>query len=172
MLAYGKNMGYWLEKGIIYYGDKWGNNAHESHGLTRRLCATGMATGSVALIYTNAMRGGYDDNRDNLKLSFAGATEMPRNIIAHELLGNIFFAHELHELTRRLCDTGMATGSVALIYTNAMMGGYDDNGDNLGQLEVVFCGRNGNASKYYCPRIIGKYFFCPRIARIDTKAMR
>ena len=37
---------------------------------------------------------------DNLKLSFAGATEMPRNIIAHELLGNIFFAHELHELTR------------------------------------------------------------------------
>ena len=40
---------------------------------------------------------------DNLKLSFAGATEMPRNIIAHELLGNIFFAHELHELTRRLC---------------------------------------------------------------------
>ena len=40
---------------------------------------------------------------DNLKLSFADATEMPRNIIAHELLGNIFFAHELHELTRRLC---------------------------------------------------------------------
>ena len=28
MLACGKNMGYWLEKGIIYYGDKWGNNAH------------------------------------------------------------------------------------------------------------------------------------------------
>ena len=28
---------------------------------------------------------------------------MPQNIIAHELLGNIFFAHELHELTRRLC---------------------------------------------------------------------
>ena len=27
MLAYGKNMGYWLEKGI--YNDKWGNNAHE-----------------------------------------------------------------------------------------------------------------------------------------------
>ena len=40
---------------------------------------------------------------DNLKLSFAGATEMPRNIIAHELLGNIFFAHELHEWTRRQC---------------------------------------------------------------------
>ena len=38
---------------------------------------------------------------DNLKLSFAGATEMPRIIIAHELLG-FFFAHELHELTRRL----------------------------------------------------------------------
>ena len=66
----------------------------------------------------------------------------------------------------------MATGSVARIGTNAMRGGYDDNGDNLRQLEVVFCGRNGNASKYYCPRIIGKYFFCPRIARIDTKAMR
>ena len=28
---------------------------------------------------------------DNLKLSFAGATEIPRIIIAHELLGNIFF---------------------------------------------------------------------------------
>ena len=56
---------------------------------------------------------------DNLKLSFAGATEMPRNIIAHELLGNIFFAHELHEWTRRQCDTGMATGSVARIITNA-----------------------------------------------------
>ena len=51
-----------------------------------------MATGSVALIYTNAM-GGYDDNGDNgdnLKLSLAGATEMPRNIIAHELLGFVF----------------------------------------------------------------------------------
>ena len=104
---------------------------------------------------------------DNLKLSFAGATEMPQNIIAHELLGNIFFAHELHELARRLCATGMATGSVALIYTNAMMGGYDDNGDNLGQLEVVSCGRNKQRMNY-CPRIIGKYFFCPRIARIDT----
>ena len=74
-----------------------------------------------------------------MKLSFAGATEMPRNIIAHELLGNIFFAHELHKLTRRLCATGMATGSVALICTNARMGLflYDDNGDNLRQLEVV-----------------------------------
>ena len=61
-----------------------------------------MATGSVALIYTNAMRGRYDDNRDNLRqleVVFCG-----RNgnefIFAHELLGNIFFAHELHELTR------------------------------------------------------------------------
>ena len=71
-----------------------------------------------------------------------------------------FFAHELHEWTRRLCDTRMATGSVALIYTNAMRGRYDDNGDNLGQLEVVFCGCNGNASK----------FLCPRIARIDTNS--
>ena len=61
-----------------------------------------MATGSVALIYTNAMRGRYDDNRDNLgQLEVVlGATEMPQNIIAHELLGNIFFAHESHELTR------------------------------------------------------------------------
>ena len=135
-----------------------------------------MATGSVALIYTNEMMGGYMTTTgttwDNLKLSLVGATEMPRNIIAHELLGNIFFAHELHEWTRRLCDTRMATGSVALIYTNAMGGIYDDNRDNLRQLEVVFCGRNGNPSNYYCPRIIGKYFFCPRIARIDTKAMR
>ena len=29
MLAYGKNMGYWLKKGIIYYGDKWGDLGHE-----------------------------------------------------------------------------------------------------------------------------------------------
>ena len=135
--------------------------AHESHGLTRRLCATGMATGSVALIYTNARRGDMTTTGttwDNLKLYLAGATEMPRNIIAHELLGNIFFSHELHELTRRLCDTRMATASVARIYTNAMGGGYDDNRDNLRQLEVVFCGRNGNASNYYCPRIIGNFF--------------
>ena len=97
-------MGYWLEKGIIYYGDKWGN-------------------------------------------------------LGHEFLGKYFFAHELHEWTRRLCDTRMATGSVALIYTNAMRGRYDDNRDNLRQLEVVFCGRNRNASKYYCPRIIGNIFF-------------
>ena len=43
-----------------------------------------------------------DDNGDNLRQLevVLGATEMPRNIIAHELLGNIFFAHELHELTR------------------------------------------------------------------------
>ena len=74
-----------------------------------------MATGSVALIVTNAIRGlFYDDNGDNLKLSFAGATEMPRII---------FFAHEFHELTRRQCATGMATGSVARIGTNAMRGG-------------------------------------------------
>ena len=41
--------------------------AHESHELTRRQCATGMATGSVALICTNAMRELflYDDNLDN-----------------------------------------------------------------------------------------------------------
>ena len=70
----------------------------------------------------------------------------------------------------------MATGSVALIYTNAMRGGYDDNGDNLGQLEVVFCGCNGNASNYYCPRIIGNFFFAhelhglTRIVAMDLMA--
>ena len=34
--------------------------------------------------------------------------------------GKYFFAHELHGWTRRLCATGMATGSVARIVTNAM----------------------------------------------------
>ena len=97
--------------------------AHELHEWTRRLCDTRMATGSVALIYTNAM-GGYMTTTgttwDNLKLSFAGATEMPRNIIAHELL-EIFFlptnctnGHEGYALRK------MATGSVARICTNAM----------------------------------------------------
>ena len=71
-----------------------------------------MATGSVARIGTNAIRGlFYDDNGDNLKLSCAGA-------IGNELI----FAHELHEWTRRQCSTGMATGSVARIVTNAMRG--------------------------------------------------
>ena len=124
-----------------------------------------MATGSVARIGTNAMRGGYDDNRDNLgqlEVVFCGRNGNASKCYCPRIIGKYFFAHELHEWTRRQCDTRMATGSVALIYTNAMMGGYDDNGDNLGQLEVVFCGRNGNASKYYCPRI----------ARIDTKTMR
>ena len=37
----------------------------------------------------------------------------------------------------------------------------DDNGDNLRQLEVVFCGRNKQ-----------RINFCPRIARMDTKTMR
>ena len=49
---------------------------------------------------------------DNLKLSLAGATEMPRNIIAHEL----------HEWARMFPNDKMATGSVALICTNAMRG--------------------------------------------------
>ena len=65
---------------------------HELHELTRRLCATGMATGSVALICTNARMGLflYDDNGDNLRQLevVLGATEMPRNIIAHELHKN------------------------------------------------------------------------------------
>ena len=79
-------------------------NGHEDNALRK------MATRSVALIVTNAIRGlFYDDNGGNLKLSFAGA-------IGNELI----FAHELHGLTRRQCDTGMATGSVARIGTNAM----------------------------------------------------
>ena len=71
------------------------------------------AAENVKEIDTNAMRYGYgdrvgrtnchecneglfyDDNGDNLKLSFAGATEMPRII---------FFAHEFHELTRIVCN--------------------------------------------------------------------
>ena len=56
----------------------------------------------------------YDDNGDNLRqleVVFCG-----RNGNA----SNYFFAHELHGLTRRQCATGMATGSVALIVTNAM----------------------------------------------------
>ena len=68
----------------------WGNiflptnctNGHEGYAIRK------MATGSVALIVSNAM-GGYMTTTgttwDNLKLSFAGATKMPRNIIAHEL---------------------------------------------------------------------------------------
>ena len=42
-----------------------------------------MATGSVALIYTNAMRGDMTTTGttwDNLKLSFAGATEIINEI--------------------------------------------------------------------------------------------
>ena len=63
----------------------------------------------------------------------------------------------------------MATGSVALIYTNAMMGGYDDNRDNVRQLEVVL-GAIGN-ELIFAHELL-ENFFCPRIARIDTKAMR
>ena len=63
-----------------------------------------MATCSVARIDTNAMMGGYDDNRYNLrKLKVVLGAIGNELIFAHELLGNIFFAHELHELTRRLC---------------------------------------------------------------------
>ena len=59
---------------------------------------------------------------DNLKLSFAGATEMPRNIIAHELLGNIFLPTNCTNGHEGYALRIMATGSVALIYTNAMGG--------------------------------------------------
>ena len=94
-------MGYWLEKGK--FDNKWGNNVHGSHGLTRRLCDTRMATGSVALIYTNAMRGGYDDNGDNLgqlEVVFCGRNRNDSKYFCPRIIGNIFFAHELHELTR------------------------------------------------------------------------
>ena len=50
-----------------------------------------MATGPVALIYTNAMRGGYVDNRDNLR-----QLKVDLGAIGNELI----FAHELHEWTR------------------------------------------------------------------------
>ena len=50
-----------------------------------------MATGSVALIYTNAMMGGYEDNRYNLR-----QLEVVLGAIGNELI----FAHELHEWTR------------------------------------------------------------------------
>ena len=50
-----------------------------------------MATGSVALIYTNAMMGGYDDNRYNLRqLEVVLGAIGNELIFAHELLGNIF----------------------------------------------------------------------------------
>ena len=64
-----------------------------------------MATGSVARIGTNAMRGGYDDNRDNLRQLevVLGATEMPRNIIAHELLG-IFFCPRIARIDTNSCN--------------------------------------------------------------------
>ena len=71
------------------------------------------------------------------------------------------FAHELHEWTRMFPNDKMATGSVARIVTNAMRGIYDDNRNNLRQLEVVFCERNRQ-----------RINFCPRIARMDTKARR
>ena len=49
-----------------------------------------MATGSVAQIVTNAMRG-YDDNGDNLRqLEVVLGAIGNELIFAHELLGNIF----------------------------------------------------------------------------------
>ena len=80
-----------------------------------------MATGSVALIYTNAMMGGYEDNRYNLRqLEVVLGAIGNELIFAHELLGNIFLptnctdGHEDNALRK------MATGSVARICTNAM----------------------------------------------------
>ena len=131
--------------------------AHELHELTRRLCATGMATGSVALIFTNAMRGGclghvlwrsaFQARRPRrayprtsspvtiATLCTAFQADRPqRNIIAHEL----------HEWTRRLCDTRMATGSVALIYTNAMRGYMTTTGTTWDNLKLSFAGAISN----------------------------
>ena len=42
---------------------------------------------------------------DNLKLSFAGATEMPRIIIAHELLG-IFFCPRIARIDTKTMRYG------------------------------------------------------------------
>ena len=81
--------------------------------------------------------GGYDDNGDNLrqlKLSLAGATEMPQNIIAHEL-------HECNEGTGVLQNAPTQHLTPESINASVF---YDDNGDNLRQLVVVFCGCNRN----------------------------
>ena len=142
-----------------------------------------MATGSVALIYTNARRGDMTTTGttcDNLKLSFAGATEMPRNIIAHELLGNIFFAHELHEWTRRLCATGMATGSVARIGTNARRGDMTTTGTTWDNLKLSFADAIEIINEIFLPTNCtnGHEGYTLRImatgsvARIVTNAMR
>ena len=106
-----------------------------------------MATGSVALIYTNAMSGGYDDNGDNLgqlEVVFCGRNGNASKYYCPRIIGNIFFAHELHELTRRLCDTRMATGSVALIYTNAMRGYMTTTGTTWDNLKLSFAGAISN----------------------------
>ena len=83
-----------------------------------------MATGSVALIYTNA-RMGYMTTTgttwDNLKLSLAGAIGNEL-IFAHELLGNIFLPTNCTNWHEGYALREMATGSVARICTNAMRG--------------------------------------------------
>ena len=66
--------------------------AHELHESARMFPNDKMATGSVARIYTNAMRVFlYDDNGINLRqLEVVLGAIGNELIFAHELLGNIF----------------------------------------------------------------------------------
>ena len=58
------------------------------------------------------------------KIAYRGRKKLLDNgvFFVHEFGGNIYFAHELHELAQMFPNDKMATGSVALIYTNARMG--------------------------------------------------
>ena len=71
-----------------------------------------------------------------------------------ELGTRIYIAHELHEGNE---GTGVLQNAPTRLLTPKSINAFvfcDDNRNNLGQLEVVSCGRNGNASKYYCPRMV------------------
>ncbi|MDD6008621.1 MAG: hypothetical protein PUC25_04400 [Prevotellaceae bacterium] len=63
--------------------------------MTRRLCATGMATGSVALIYTNA-RMGHVLWRSATSLRFSAALGIARTSSALHSLARKFQAHRPH----------------------------------------------------------------------------
>ena len=119
-----------------------------------------------------------DDNGDNLRqLEVVLGAIGNELIFAHELLGNIF-AHELHELTRRLCDTRMATGSVARIVTNAMRAlftcpvAYCLPGTSSSPRLSGHCVPGYHRFALYClpGRSPSTKYFCPRIARIDTNS--
>ena len=88
---------------------------HELHELTRRQCATGMATGSVARIGTNAMRGLFTcpvayclPGRINAIASSRGLRpRLPslRSVVpSRHSSSTKSFAHEFHELTRIVCN--------------------------------------------------------------------